>query len=83
MQSLGSFLWASVLAKDWKQTEQVMAFPAAIAGSSDSTKDEIAEEIFNVTSTNLLYNRTISAGHTVLFRLPSGDTRSLVINANQ
>lgn len=70
--------------------------PNALPGPSDLTKHEIKDDIISppddativmINTPNppdsLLYNRTIKPGHTVLFRLPSGDTRSLVIKADQ
>lgn len=67
----------------------------ALPGPSDLTKIETKDididtdtalgrdDVTTINPISLLYNRTIKSGHTVLFRLPSGDTRSLVIKADQ
>ncbi|GJJ13094.1 hypothetical protein Clacol_007344 [Clathrus columnatus] len=57
-----------------------------VAGPSNHIQTDIEDVLqknSDSISSELLQNRTISSGHTVLFRLPSGDTRSLVIKANQ
>ena len=74
-------------------SKRVTTMDAAVAGPSNVNDnpldDEQAfiqvkqEDLDSFSAGELLYDRTIRPGNTVLFRLPSGDTRSIVVKANQ